>query len=425
MQHQKVADTDDAQESNAASEREQDWTLEKDLLFTVVRPRLLHLARLRGVAPDEREDVVQETLLVAWKKRTSFQTPEHMYRWLDAICRNISARSTHASHQETLRHMPLMDEPLFPGQDGTMVKITASDDWMLAPDPADILNQQDQSHLLQQALNLLPSSAREAIELYYLLEFSQREAAAHLGLSISAMETRLHRARHQLREILGGRLREQAADLQFPLDAGPTAGWHATSIWCYYCGHQRLYGLFEATPGGERYLRMRCPECSRDFHSDIVNSQGLVGLKQLRSFQPAFKRTMRGVSRQLLQAVSTGTHTCLHCGKPARVEVGGPKQERTSTPEHPIQRRFWIREQCLHCGQSMRGFSADDVVYWSHPEIQEFMQRFPHWLSEPDLPIEFAGQEAILFRLQDRMSTAQLNVITHRQTLQVLTTFRR
>ncbi len=50
-----------------------------DALFTAARPRLLRQAHMRGVAPDAVDDVVQETLLEAWRHldalRLSFGRP--------------------------------------------------------------------------------------------------------------------------------------------------------------------------------------------------------------------------------------------------------------------------------------------------------------------------------------------------------------
>src|SRR5690349_18488066 len=113
--------------------------------------------------------------------------------------------------------MPLFDEPLLTDEYNEIEYFTRNSE-VLSPDPAEMLDQQELYDLLRQALNLLPPAARAAVETYYLLELPQREAAVRLGLSISALETRLYRARHQLREILGGHLREQAASLNLPLD---------------------------------------------------------------------------------------------------------------------------------------------------------------------------------------------------------------
>src|SRR5712692_3284560 len=58
------------------------------------RPRLLRLAWLNGIGPDEAEDVVQETYLEAWRSLPKLQ-PERLSAWLDGICRNICKRHLH------------------------------------------------------------------------------------------------------------------------------------------------------------------------------------------------------------------------------------------------------------------------------------------------------------------------------------------
>jgi RNA polymerase sigma-70 factor (ECF subfamily) len=397
--------------------------LERDYLFANARPRLLRLARLRGVAPDALEDVVQETLLVAWRKFDSLDSPEHAQRWLDEICRNICSRYRRASAQEAARSLPLFELFLPYQPDEHAEPLAAETPDGLLTDPVEALSRDDLLQLLQQALNLLPEQAREAVEMYYLRELPQREAAVRLGLSISALETRLHRARRQLRQILNGDLREEAAALDLPLDGEePALGWRASGVWCYYCGRQRLHGSFETSSNGQRYLRMRCPGCSQRFGFDIVNGKGLVSVDHLRSFQPAFKHTMRGLSRSLLQSIDSGQMICKGCGRLTLAQVSGPKQQTAVTPDDPLARQFWIRGQCQHCGHLLGGFSADDAVYWSHPAIQAFMRQHPRWLNRPDLPLDYQGQSAILFRLADRLSSAQLDVIAHRQTLRVLAT---
>jgi RNA polymerase sigma-70 factor (ECF subfamily) len=400
-----------------------DLHLDREQLLAGARPHLLRLARLRGVAPDALEDVVQETLLVAWKKFDSLDSPNHAQFWLDEICRNICSRYMRASATDASRRLPFSDVSLGSEPEAQEEALAASTRDPHAIDPAERLSREALFQLLQQALKLLPEQAREAVELHYLHELPQREAAVRLGVSISALETRLHRARQRLRQILNGELREEAAAFDLPLDGEePALGWRATGVWCYYCGRQRLHGSFETHTNGQTYLRMRCPSCSQRFGFDIVNGKGLVGVEHLRSFQPAFKRTMRAVSRHLLQAVADGQIPCKSCGKLGPVEVGDPKQEVSLTPDDPLKRRFWIRGRCPHCGQVSAGFSADDAVYWSHPAIQAFIQRHPRWRNEPDLPIIYQWQPAILFRLSDPMSAAQLDVIAHRQTLRVLAT---
>src|ERR1051326_6918522 len=88
------------------------------------RPRLQRLASARGVLPDAIEDVVQETLLEAWKHQDRLHTPEGVHLWLDEICRNICRRSAR-KHALEQRHLA---SPLAPphASDGANEQTAAS-----------------------------------------------------------------------------------------------------------------------------------------------------------------------------------------------------------------------------------------------------------------------------------------------------------
>jgi RNA polymerase sigma factor (sigma-70 family) len=383
-----------------------------------MRARLLRLARLCGVPEEATEDVVQETFLVGWKKLDRLHSPEGLQIWLYEICRRVSARYRQAFAKASARKLTLLDPRGVGEEEDQPAELTTFD-------PAEILERQDLSNLLCQALDLLPDQTRQAIERYYLLDQSEKEVALSMGLSISALETRLHRARARLRQILSNELRTEAAALDVPISPEAERGWPATGMWCYYCGHHKLHATFETLPGGQRYLRMRCPGCSTPSGFDIVNSRGAVEVGDLHSFRPAFKRTMREVSRRLMHAVSMGHVACERCGRRTPFEVTGPKQDLQWVPDDRLKRNFWIRGKCPGCGYISGGYSADDAVYWSQPAIEQFIRRYPHWLSEVDVPLEYQGRPAIMFRLSDHLSQAQLHVLTHRETLEVLDIFER
>ena len=61
---------------------------------------------------------------------------------------------------------------------------------------------EERSELVRKALSLLPSRERELLLLKYTENWTYRELADHLGLTQSAVESRLHRARRRLREKL-------------------------------------------------------------------------------------------------------------------------------------------------------------------------------------------------------------------------------
>jgi RNA polymerase sigma-70 factor (ECF subfamily) len=148
------------------------------------RPRLLRLAQILGVGPDEAEDVAQETYLEAWRHLEKLQ-PERVSAWLDGICRNICKRHLHA--KSSIPHMSELPEDL----DEECLNVSDS----RTIDPVEELERQDMQVLLDRARSHLEESTRELIDLCYLDELPQREVAERLSLSLGALELKLHRAR--------------------------------------------------------------------------------------------------------------------------------------------------------------------------------------------------------------------------------------
>ena len=120
---------------------------QKDLMSTLgesveaARPRLLRLAQILGVGPDEAEDVAQETYLEAWRHLEKLQ-PERVSAWLDGICRNICKRHLHA--KSSIPHMSELPEDL----DEECLNVSDS----RTIDPVEELERQDMQVLLDRAL---------------------------------------------------------------------------------------------------------------------------------------------------------------------------------------------------------------------------------------------------------------------------------
>ncbi|MFL6603800.1 MAG: sigma-70 family RNA polymerase sigma factor [Steroidobacteraceae bacterium] len=151
-------------------------------LLESFRPDLLRfafwLARDRTVA----EDVVQETMLRAWRSRTELRNSSALRPWLLTIVRRENARL----HER--KRLPTVD----------LDEVVASQDIGLAlndagPEIAD----------LRRAILALPDEYREPIVLQVLGGFSTGEIAKELGLTLPAVLTRLFRARNKLREMYG------------------------------------------------------------------------------------------------------------------------------------------------------------------------------------------------------------------------------
>jgi RNA polymerase sigma factor (sigma-70 family) len=235
-------------------------------LLAAARPGLSRVARRQGVAPDAVEDVVQETLLTAWRSLGQLRSPERFDAWLAGICRNVGRHQRRAAGRLARRQVPFADVSGDPWDDaGGRGGLCGREQEALLSVPFDFaedLARRDLEALLDRALAHLSAGAREALHLCDLLETPQREAALRLGLTVDALEQRLLRARRQLRAVLHGTLRADAAAFGLLLDADPATGWRETREWCMLCGRQRMRGLFDPRPDGRVRLRMRCPACS-------------------------------------------------------------------------------------------------------------------------------------------------------------------
>ncbi len=161
-----------------------------DRVLAMSRPRLLHLAQTQGVASDDVDDIVQETMVEAWRHLGQLRAPDRFDAWLNGICRNVCSRWQRARGMTNVRltHFSALYTPA----SASAWEEEIADPYAL--DPVEELSRQDMEILLDRALAYLSEGERAAVELHYLEELPQREAALRLGLSIKALEVRLVRA---------------------------------------------------------------------------------------------------------------------------------------------------------------------------------------------------------------------------------------
>ena len=152
-----------------------------EALCQSLRPDLLRfafwLSRDRALA----DDVVQETMLRAWKAQDSLLDERAAKPWLLTIIRREYARTF-----ERKRFVTVDVEDLI-AQEASM---------LAAADDQDLVE-------LRAAMFKLPDEYREPLVLQVLMGYSTAEIAAELDLSNAAVLTRLFRARRQLRTLCG------------------------------------------------------------------------------------------------------------------------------------------------------------------------------------------------------------------------------
>lgn len=135
------------------------------------------LARDRQVA----EDVVQESLLRAWKSRESLEDETLAKPWLLTIVRREHARLYERKRLPTVE----------------------VDELVQLEDPQLAVAEQNEVLEVRRAIFALEEEYREPLVMQVLLGLSTKEIAEQLGLTQGAVLTRLFRARQRLRRQLG------------------------------------------------------------------------------------------------------------------------------------------------------------------------------------------------------------------------------
>ncbi len=140
------------------------------------------ISRLHGAARTlthgghTAEDLVQDTLVRAYRALCRFDG-RHPRAWLLTILRNVFYKDA-----KRMRALPVADVPVITADDVSAA--VAFDD------------------ALRRALASLPDAQRDVVTLVDVEGLSYAEAAAALGVPAGTVMSRLHRARHKLREQL-------------------------------------------------------------------------------------------------------------------------------------------------------------------------------------------------------------------------------
>ncbi len=126
--------------------------------------------------PGEAEDIAQDALLRAWRRRSTLRDSSRREEWLGTIVRNEAYRQ-----RSRVRPDPVEEVETLEGEEDEGILSTV--------ERAD----------LHAALDRLDARDRELIQLRYDEDLTQEAIARRLGLPDGTVKVRLHRARHKLR----------------------------------------------------------------------------------------------------------------------------------------------------------------------------------------------------------------------------------
>jgi RNA polymerase sigma-70 factor, ECF subfamily len=160
------------------------------LLFRLVRRR------------EDAEDLLQQTFLSAFENLSRFREEASFRTWITRIATNFALMKF---RKEGKIRMVSLDAPQTYTDEGVPLPREIGD-WSV--NPGLILERKELIEILEEAIATLPLIYRTVFLLRDLEGFSNKEVADIMELSVSAVKSRLMRARLFLRDLISNRLKE-------------------------------------------------------------------------------------------------------------------------------------------------------------------------------------------------------------------------
>jgi RNA polymerase sigma-70 factor (ECF subfamily) len=180
----------------------------------------LHCYRMLG-SLHEAEDMVQETMLRAWQHFNSFKGQASLSTWLYRIATNacLDALKKHLPRTLPVSVSPAADpfRPLAPAWAESTWLEPYPDSWLAVAteDPAARYSRHESISLaFLTVLQLLPPRQRAILILSDVLDWRVLEIASLLSISVSAVNSALHRARVTMKKQYHADDRERAEGLE-------------------------------------------------------------------------------------------------------------------------------------------------------------------------------------------------------------------
>lgn len=146
--------------------------------------------------PLEAEDAAQESFWRAYQGLKRYDPQRPFITWL------LSIAAHYCIDQQRRRRLPVVSVDVLPEEDVPDA----------APDPEKVVSQLLEDRRLHKLLTNLPAQDRAAMIFRYWYDLSDEEIGQALGLSVSAVKSRLHRARKHL--AVGWEAEQQSSILE-------------------------------------------------------------------------------------------------------------------------------------------------------------------------------------------------------------------
>jgi len=146
----------------------------------------------------EAEEAAQEAFLRAYTHLRTYDPQRRFSSWLMSIASHYCIDRL---RRRRINWLPLEDEIATSGNSTEFAELNMTS---ASPNPEAVVAQQEREAYIQRLLTELSPTDRAAITLHYWYDCSYQEIAETLDLTVSAVKSRLYRARRALAESMEG-----------------------------------------------------------------------------------------------------------------------------------------------------------------------------------------------------------------------------
>ena len=143
---------------------------------------------------EDTQDALQDTFVSAYRALPRFRQDARFSTWIYRIATNAALMKARARRTNLVS----LDHP---SDDSEAQTVWELPDWSATPDEEVLTG--ETRRIMEEAIQALPAEQRAAFVLHDVQNLSSAETAEAMGITVSAVNSRLHRARVFLRDRIG------------------------------------------------------------------------------------------------------------------------------------------------------------------------------------------------------------------------------
>ncbi len=170
-------------------------TISFEEVYKAHSSRILNMIYRMTANEETARDLMQDVFVKVYRHLDDFDQRSALSTWIHRIAVNHTLN--HLKHERRVRWLALFSAE-HPGAETQLPPAPAVLEDTETTPPDQRLEQQERAEIVWKAIQSLAPKYRVPLVLYHYENVSYKEIAAMMRLSMAAVESRIHRAKHQL-----------------------------------------------------------------------------------------------------------------------------------------------------------------------------------------------------------------------------------